>query len=109
MLRPIRIGASGTFRYFLIGGQGGGGGCYQMWAFVSDADDIMGPYSPTGHGKRFRMSGFADSVLGSDHFSPGLPGAVPPRAAPCRVTMPNAPLFGAVMLVSGSLVPALRG
>ena len=45
----------GSFRYFLIGGQGGGGGCYQMWSFVSDADDIMGPYSPTQ--RRFRMSG----------------------------------------------------
>ena len=44
-----------TYRYFLIGGQGGGGGCYQMWAFVSDSDNLMGPYSPTQ--ERFRMSG----------------------------------------------------
>ena len=45
----------GTSRYFLIGGQGGGGGCYQMWSFVSEGDDLMGPYSPTQ--RRFRLSG----------------------------------------------------
>lgn len=45
----------GSYRYFLIGGQGGGGGCYQMWAFVSHDDNMLGVYSPTQ--RHFRISG----------------------------------------------------
>ena len=67
----------GTSRYFLIGGQGGGGGCYQMWGFVSDHDDLMGPYSPTP--RRFRLSGGLGG-WGTCYSFGGLAAWVPPSA-----------------------------
>lgn len=67
----------GTSRYFLIGGQGGGGGCYQMWAFVSAGDNLMGPYSPTQ--RRFRISGGLGG-WGTCYSFGGLGAWVPPSA-----------------------------
>lgn len=68
---------NGTSRYFLIGGQGGGGGCYQMWSFVSDEDSLMGPYSPTQ--RRFRLSGGLGG-WGTCYSFGGLGAWVPPSA-----------------------------
>uniref|UniRef100_A0A7S2BK82 Uncharacterized protein n=1 Tax=Haptolina brevifila TaxID=156173 RepID=A0A7S2BK82_9EUKA len=45
--------SDGSSRFFLIGGQGGHGSCYSMWAFSSARSDAG--FSPVQH--RFRLSG----------------------------------------------------